>query len=64
MQIEYAGTDVVLPQTVWAMRHNVFVYDAAYLAVAAMYDASLVTFDVRLAKAAKQARPDLRVTLL
>jgi hypothetical protein len=29
-----------------------------------MYDASLVTFDVRLARAAEQARPDIRVNLL
>jgi predicted nucleic acid-binding protein len=64
MQIEYVGTDVVLLQTVWAMRQHISVYDAAYLAVAAMYDASLVTFDVRLARAAEQARPDIRVNLL
>jgi len=64
MQIEYVGTDVVLLQTVWAMRHNISVYDAAYLAVAAMYGAALVTFDARLARAAEHARPDIRVNLL
>ncbi len=64
MQIEYVGTDVVLLQTVWAMRHNFSVYDAAYLAVAAMYDASLVTFDARLAQAAEQGKQDIRVDLL
>jgi hypothetical protein len=46
------------------MRHNVSVYNAAYLAVAAMHDAPLVTFDARLAKAAAQAMPNARVTLL
>ncbi|WP_204803349.1 type II toxin-antitoxin system VapC family toxin [Mycobacterium riyadhense] len=64
MQIEYVGTDVVLLQTVWAMRHNISVYDAAYLAVAAMHDAPLVTFDARLAQAATRTKPEIRVRLL
>ncbi|MEV6102384.1 PIN domain-containing protein [Nocardia sp. NPDC051981] len=44
--------------------HNVSVYDAACLAVAAIHDAPLVTFDARLAKAAEQAAPNVRVILL
>jgi predicted nucleic acid-binding protein len=64
MQIEYVGTDIVLLQAVWAMRHNISVYDAAYLAVAAMHDAPLVTFDARLANAAERAKPDIRVNRL
>ncbi len=53
-----------LLHAVWAMRHNVSVYDAAYLAVAAMQDAPLVTFDARLAKAAEQTKAPIRVVLL
>ncbi|WP_024800643.1 type II toxin-antitoxin system VapC family toxin [Nocardia sp. BMG51109] len=64
MQIEYTGTDIALLQAVWAMRHNVSVYDAAYVAVAAIHDAPLVTFDARLAKAAEQAVPNVRIALL
>lgn len=64
MQIEYIGTDLALLQAVWAMRHNISVYDAAYLAIAAMHDAPLVTFDARLAKAAEQATLNVRVILL
>jgi predicted nucleic acid-binding protein len=57
MQIEYVGTDIVLLQAVWAMRDNISVYDSAYLAVAAMHDAPLVTFDTRLADAADRVQP-------
>ena len=64
MQIEYIGTDNPLLQSIWAMRHNVSVYDAAYLTVAATHDAPLITFDARLAKAAHQVTPTIRVTLL
>ena len=64
MQIEYIGTDNPLLQSIWATRHNVSVYDAAYLTVAATHDAPLITFDARLAKAAHQVAPIIRVTLL
>ncbi|MBW0017617.1 MAG: type II toxin-antitoxin system VapC family toxin [Mycobacterium sp.] len=64
MQIEYIGTDVVLLQAVWGMRHNISVYDAAYLAVAAMHDSPLLTFDERLAHAASRVKPDVRVRRL
>jgi len=64
MQIVYVGTDIPLLQAVWAIRHNVSIYDAAYLAVAAMHDAPLITFDARLAQAAAQVKPDVHVALL
>lgn len=64
IQIEYVGNDLALLQAVWAMRHNVSIDDAAYLAVAVVHDAPLVTFDARLAKAAADAAPSVRVTLL
>lgn len=64
MQIEAVGPNIVLLQAVWAMRHDISVYDAAYLAVAAMHDAPLVTFDARLADGANQVEPDIRVNLL
>lgn len=64
MQITYIDTDSLLLQTVWKIRHNVSVYDAAYMAVAALHDAPLITFDAQLAKAAIQSMPDLQVTVL
>ncbi len=35
----------------WELRHNLTVYDAAYIAVAEILDATLVTADQRLSKA-------------
>ncbi|WP_039828383.1 type II toxin-antitoxin system VapC family toxin [Nocardia testacea] len=64
MQIMYVETDSLLLHTVWKLRHNVSIYDAAYLAVAAVHDAPLVTFDARLAKGALQAIPEVAVTVL
>jgi predicted nucleic acid-binding protein len=64
MQITYVETDSLLLHTVWKLRHNVSGYDAAYLAVAALHDAPLVTFDARLAKGALQAMPEVTVTVL
>ena len=40
----------LLPRT-WALRHNVTVYDAAYVALAEAMDVPLVTADARLASA-------------
>ncbi len=34
----------------WELRHNLTVYDAAYVAVAEMFDATLLTSDPRLAR--------------
>jgi predicted nucleic acid-binding protein len=56
-EITYVGASDALLRAVWAMRHNVSAYDAAYLAVAAEYGGRLVTFDARLVKAAEQAAP-------
>jgi predicted nucleic acid-binding protein len=64
MQITYVETDSLLLHTVWKLRHNVSIYDAAYLAVAALHDAPLITFDSRLAKGAQRAMPDVEVTVL
>ena len=63
-EITYVGTDETLLRAVWSMRHNVFAYDAAYLAVAAEYGASLVTLDARLAKAAAHIAPLVQVVKL
>jgi predicted nucleic acid-binding protein len=49
-EITYIGASEALLRAVWAMRHNVSAYDAAYLAVAAEYGAQLATFDARLAR--------------
>jgi predicted nucleic acid-binding protein len=36
---------------VWALRHNLTAYDAAYVALAELLDAPLITTDARLARA-------------
>lgn len=41
----------ILVDDIWALRHNVSAYDAAYVALARQLDAILVTRDVRLAAA-------------
>ncbi|MFD3702698.1 type II toxin-antitoxin system VapC family toxin [Nocardia sp. NPDC058658] len=64
MQIDYIDMSAGLLHAVWAMRNNVSAYDAAYLVVAAVHDAPVVTFDARLAKAAGIAAPNIQVTLL
>ena len=49
----------LLPR-VWALRHNLTAYDAAYVALAAVLDAPLLTRDRRLAAAAaRHARVEL-----
>lgn len=62
-EITYTGATDTLLQAVWGMRHNVSAYDAGYLAVAAERGAQLVTFDIRLAKAAEQVVPDVPVLI-
>ena len=42
--------DLLLPR-IWALRHNVTAYDAAYVALAEALDAPLLTRDRRLAAA-------------
>jgi len=41
-------------ETVWALRHNITAYDAAYVALAMHLDVPLVTADRRLAAAAAE----------
>jgi predicted nucleic acid-binding protein len=63
-EIRYVGADDSLLRAVWAMRHNLSAYDAAYLAVAAEFNARLITLDQRLAKAAAQVMPSVPVSLI
>jgi predicted nucleic acid-binding protein len=42
--------DMLLPR-IWELRHNVTAYDAAYLALAEILDAPLVTCDAKLGSA-------------
>ncbi|MDQ3707756.1 MAG: type II toxin-antitoxin system VapC family toxin [Actinomycetota bacterium] len=46
----YAHT--VLAERIWALRHNLTAYDAAYVALSEALDAPLITADVRIARAA------------
>ena len=41
---------LLLP-TIWNLRHNLTAYDAAFVALAAILDAPLVTRDIRIARA-------------
>jgi predicted nucleic acid-binding protein len=43
--------DFLLPR-IWELRHNLTVYDAAYVSLAELLEAPLITCDARLAKAA------------
>lgn len=52
-EFRYAQPEPWLLAAVWQFRHNVSPYDAAYVALAMDFDATLITFDARLAKAAK-----------
>ena len=49
---------VLLPR-IWQLRHNATAYDAAYLALAEALDATLLTSDARLARAAGRTRVEL-----
>jgi predicted nucleic acid-binding protein len=46
-----------LAERAWELRENLTVYDAAYVALAELLGATLVTLDVRLAKAPGPACP-------
>lgn len=62
--IEYVDVDRSLLEEVWALRHNVSSYDAAYLVVAAEYESPLVTCDSKLAKAAGHVGAVVEVRLI
>ena len=51
-ELEVAEPSASLLRDVWALRHHISPYDAAYVALAARHDCPLVTFDKRLAQAA------------
>lgn len=50
---------VVLLPRIWQLRHNATAYDAAYLALAEVLDATLITRDAKLARAAGRTRIEL-----
>jgi predicted nucleic acid-binding protein len=50
---------VLLLPRIWQLRHNVTAYDAAYLALADLLDATLMTRDAKVARGAKHARVEL-----
>ncbi|GAC1325738.1 MAG: hypothetical protein NVSMB25_24510 [Thermoleophilaceae bacterium] len=45
----------VLRRPAWALRHNLTAYDAQYVALAQVLDATLLTTDARMARAARSA---------
>jgi predicted nucleic acid-binding protein len=51
----------VLQRRIWELRHNVTPYDAAYVALAELSDAPLITTDIRLARAPGLRCPVLRL---
>jgi predicted nucleic acid-binding protein len=50
LDIHRYGHDVMLPR-IWELRANLTAYDAAYVALAEVLDAPLLTLDARLARA-------------
>ncbi|HIW92441.1 MAG TPA: type II toxin-antitoxin system VapC family toxin [Candidatus Corynebacterium avicola] len=51
-ELELAEPSASMLRDVWALRHRISPYDAAYVALAARHERPLVTFDKRLARAA------------
>ena len=56
--IERYSHRLLLPR-VWELRHNLTAYDAAYVALAEVLDATLLTRDARLAAAPHRARVEV-----
>lgn len=50
LTIEYWPYELLLPRA-WELRHNLSSYDASYVALAELLDASLVTLDRRIGRA-------------
>ncbi len=61
LPIERHGHHTLLPRVI-DLRHDLSVYDAAYIALAEQLDAALLTGDQRLARTIQASR-DIRVTL-
>jgi len=61
VEITYVGMSDDLLAAVWSMRHNISAYDAAYVALAVIHSAAILTADVRMAKAAQQTIGDVDV---
>lgn len=57
--------ELLLP-LIWRLRHNLTAYDAAFVALAAVLDAPLVTLDARIAHApwSRSAGREIRVDLI
>jgi predicted nucleic acid-binding protein len=53
--VEYCGAEPWLLRDAWALRHNLSIYDAPYVAIAIRFSAPLLTADQRLARAAHSA---------
>ncbi|WP_236981334.1 MULTISPECIES: type II toxin-antitoxin system VapC family toxin [Mycobacterium] len=64
LAIEYVLPDALLLRTAWAWRHNISIYDALYVAVAAERSAAVITVDSRLASATDQLGIPVAITLL
>lgn len=51
LPVERYSHEILLPR-IWALRHNLTAYDAAYVALAEILDATLLTRDARIQRAA------------
>ncbi len=51
LPVERYAHDILLPR-IWALRHNLTAYDAAYVALAEILGATLLTRDARIQRAA------------
>jgi predicted nucleic acid-binding protein len=60
-EVDYTWAERWLLAAVWEIRHNVSPYDAPYVALARRNDIPLVTFDERLARAARSLGADVLV---
>lgn len=53
LEVKRYGHGVLLPR-IWELRHNLTAYDAAYVSLAELLEAPLLTRDQRLASTARQ----------
>ncbi|MDR3202769.1 MAG: type II toxin-antitoxin system VapC family toxin, partial [Bifidobacteriaceae bacterium] len=59
-EVRIAPPDGWMLGEVWRLRHNMSPYDAPYAALALSHEAPLVTFDLRLSRAAEQLGAPVR----